>query len=103
VFDYDNQFIPAEKYDDAVSYKKAFCYFLGIAQIGGLPFFVENRGGNANVKYLQAETIEKVYQALEENDVKIEQSCMDCVPPPRRSSRPWPLITRSSISEQVAR
>ena len=78
VFDYDNQFIPTEKYDAKFSYKKAFGYFPGIAQIDGYPFFVENRDGNANVKYLQAETLEKAYLALEENGVKVGQSRMDC-------------------------
>ena len=78
VFDYDNQFIPTEKYDAKFSYKKAFGYFPGIAQIDGYPFFVENRDGNANVKYLQAETLEKAYLALEENGIKVGQSRMDC-------------------------
>ena len=78
VFDYDNQFIPTEKYDAKFSYKKAFGYFPGIAQIDGLPFFVENRDGNANVKYLQAETLEKAYLALEENGVRVGRSRMDC-------------------------
>mgnify|MGYP004445085761 CR=1 FL=1 len=78
VFDYDNQFIPAEKYDATFSYKKAMGYFPGVAQVDGLPFFVENRDGNANVKYRQAETLEKAYAALEENGVKVGQSRMDC-------------------------
>ena len=33
IFDYDNQFIASEKYDFRYSYKKAFGYFPGIAQI----------------------------------------------------------------------
>lgn len=78
VFDYDNQLIPTEKYDATFSYKKVFGYFPGIAQVDGLPFFVENRDGNANVKYLQAETLEKAYSTLEENGIKVGQSRMDC-------------------------
>lgn len=78
VFDYDNQFIPAEKCDATYSYKKAFGYFPGIAQVDGLPFFVENRDGNANVKYRQAETLEKAYLALEDNGIKVGRSRMDC-------------------------
>lgn len=41
VFDYDNQFIPTEKYDAKHSYKGSFGYFPGIAQIDGLPYYVE--------------------------------------------------------------
>ena len=33
VLDYDNQFIPTDKYDSKRSYKKAEGYFLGIASI----------------------------------------------------------------------
>lgn len=50
VFDYDNQFIPTEKYDATYSYKKAFGYFPGIAQLNLHPFYIENRDGNASVK-----------------------------------------------------
>lgn len=121
VFDYDNQFIPTEKYDAKFSYKKAFGYFPGIAQIDGYPFFVENRDGNANVKYLsftdvaesrhskqacstldfcniQAETLEKAYLALEENGVKVGSRGWTAAPIPRRSSRPWPGTAVHSIS-----
>ena len=59
VFDYDNQFVPTEKQDSKYSYKKAFGYFPGIAQVDGLPFYVEGRDGNANVKLGQADTLRR--------------------------------------------
>ena len=50
VLDYDNQFIPTDKYDSKRSYKKAEGYFPGIASINNLPVYIENRNGNSNVK-----------------------------------------------------
>ncbi len=63
-FDYDNQFIATEKYDATYSYKKANGYFPGIAQINLHPFYIENRDGNANVKFEQAETLERAFAHL---------------------------------------
>jgi len=64
VFDYDNQFIPTEKYDSKRSYKKADGYFPGIASIGNFPVYIENRNGNSNVKYKQDETLKRAYALL---------------------------------------
>jgi len=61
-FDYDNQFIPTEKYDSKYSYKKAFGYFPGIAQVDGLPFYIEGQDGNANVKLGQADTLRRAFE-----------------------------------------
>ena len=63
-FDYDNQFIETEKYDATYSYKKANGYLPGIAQINLHPFYIENRDGNANVKFEQAETLEGVFAEI---------------------------------------
>lgn len=78
VFDYDNQFIPTEKYDAIYSYKKANGYFLGIAQINLHPFYIENRDGNASVKLEQAETLERAFAQLKANGVKADKARMDC-------------------------
>ncbi|MCQ2259355.1 MAG: hypothetical protein MJZ41_15405 [Bacteroidaceae bacterium] len=78
VFDHDNQFIPTEKYDAKFSYKKVFGYFPGIAQIDEYHFYVENRDGNDNVKYIQSKTFEKAYLVLEENGIKVGQSRKYC-------------------------
>ena len=72
-FDYDNQFIPTEKYDSKYSYKKAFGYFPGIAQVDGMPFYIEGRDGNANVKLGQSETLRRAFEAAEARGVKVRQ------------------------------
>ena len=77
-FDYDNQFIPTEKHDAKYSYKKAFGYFPGIAQVDGLLFYIEGRDGNANVKLGQAETLRRAFEAAESRGVKFDRARMDC-------------------------
>ena len=77
-FDYDNQFIATEKYDSKYSYKKAFGYFPGIAQVDGLPFYIEGRDGNANVKLGQAETLRRAFEAAEARGIKFDKARMDC-------------------------
>ena len=78
VLDYDNQFIPTDKYDSKRSYKKAEGYFPGIASINNLPVYIENRNGNSNVKYKQEETPVRTYKVLSDVGVKIKHSRMDC-------------------------
>ncbi len=58
--DFDHQFIPAHKFDTRYSYKKAFGYFPGWASIGGILVGGENRDGNANVKFHQADTLSRI-------------------------------------------
>jgi hypothetical protein len=77
-FDYDNQFLPADKYDAKRSYKHADGYFPGIASINNMPVYLENRNGNSNVKYKQSETLVRAYGLLDEFDIKIKRSRMDC-------------------------
>ena len=60
VLDYDNQFIPTDKYDSKRSYKKAEGYFPGIASINNLPVYIENRNGNSNVKATSTINILKI-------------------------------------------
>ncbi len=78
ILDYDNQFIPTEKYDSKRSYKKADGYFPGIASIGNHPVYIENRNGNSNVKYKQNETLSRVYNLLSWHGIKVKHSRMDC-------------------------
>ena len=63
--DFDHQFIAADKKDAKHSYKKADGYFPGVATVGGLIVGVENRDGNANVRFRQADTLERVFSRLE--------------------------------------
>lgn len=78
VFDYDNQFIPTEKYDSKRSYKHADGYFPGIGSINNFPVYIENRNGNSNVKYKQDETLKRAFEVLAEKGIKIKHSRMDC-------------------------
>jgi hypothetical protein len=76
--DYDNQFIPCEKYDAKKSYKMKLGYFPGVATIGKNIVFFENRNGNTNVKFEQHKTLQDVYNLLNTNGIKIKRSRMDC-------------------------
>jgi len=71
IFDYDNQFIPTDKYDSKRSYKKADGYFPGIATIENNPVYIENRNGNSNVKYKQEQTLERAYAVLKKQHITI--------------------------------
>lgn len=76
-FDYDNQIIATEKYDTLRTYKKVKGYFPGIATIGDKIVYIENRDGNANVKFEQSATLTRAYKLLKDNDIKVNRSRMD--------------------------
>lgn len=77
-FDYDNQFIPTEKFDSKKSYKMKNGYFPGVSTIGSHIVHFENRNGNSNVKYKQAETLQNAYSLLKSQKININRSRMDC-------------------------
>ena len=77
-FDFDNQFIPCEKYDAKKSYKMKDGYFPGIATIGNHIVHFENRNGNSNVKFKQAENLQSAYDLLKSKNIFINRSRMDC-------------------------
>jgi hypothetical protein len=76
-FDYDNQIVANKKYDAEKTYKKNKGYFPGIATIGENVVYVENRDGNANVKFKQAETLNRAYELLSSEGININRSRMD--------------------------
>jgi len=76
-FDYDNQILVNEKYDAKRTYKKDKGYFPGIASIGNKVVYIENRDGNANVKFKQSETLSNAYNLLAEQKIKVNRSRMD--------------------------
>jgi len=76
-FIYDNQIIEHEKYDAKRIYKHTTGYFPGVATINDKIVYIENRDGNANVKILQHETLERAYELIEENGIMINRSRMD--------------------------
>ena len=76
-FDYDNEVLKTEKYDTKKTYKKVKGYFPGMATIGGMPVYFENRDGNMNVKTNQQDVLERCYKMLNNNGIHINRSRMD--------------------------
>jgi len=76
--DFDHQFIETEKYDAKMTYKKFTGYSPGIAVIGDLIVGIENRDGNANVRFHQQDTLERFFSNLESNGIHIKRARMDC-------------------------
>lgn len=76
--DFDHQFIETEKHDAKMTYKKFTGYSPGVAVIGDLIVGIENRDGNANVRFHQQDTLERIFSNLESNDIHIKRARMDC-------------------------
>ena len=76
--DFDLQFIETEKYDAKMTYKKFMGYCPGVAVIGELIVGIENRDGNANVRFHQQDTLERIFSNLEQNGIHIKRVRMDC-------------------------
>lgn len=76
-FDYDNQVIATNKYDAKRTYKKNKGYVPGIATIGDKIVYVENRDGNANVKFEQAGTLTRAFSLLKSEGITVNRSRMD--------------------------
>jgi len=76
-YDYDNQITKNNKYDAKRTYKKNKGYFPGVATIENKIVYIENRDGNANVKFKQAETLQRSYELLLEEGIRINRSRMD--------------------------
>ena len=62
--DFDHQFIETEKYDAKMTYKKFTGYSPGVAVIGDLIVGIENRDGNANVRFHQQDTLERIFDDM---------------------------------------
>lgn len=77
VYDFDHQFIPAEKYDAEYSYKNSKGYFPAVATISNIPVYVEGRNGNCNVKTEQLATHKRILSALEKEGAKPKFARMD--------------------------
>ena len=77
-FDFDNQFVPNEKFDSKKGYKMKEGYFPGVASIGQYIVYIENRNGNSNVKFKQDETLQAAYDLLKSKNILIDRSRMDC-------------------------
>ncbi len=77
-FDFDHQFIETEKYDAKPTYKKFTGYSPGVAVIGDMIVGIENRDGNANVRFHQKDTLERIFKRLEDSGIVISRARMDC-------------------------
>lgn len=78
VYDFDHQFIPADKYDAEYSYKNKKGYFPGVATISNIPVYIEGRNGNCNVKTAQLSTHKRALKVLADKGVKPRYARMDC-------------------------
>ncbi len=78
VYDFDHQFIAADKYDAEYSYKNKKGYFPGIATISNIPVYIEGRNGNCNVKTAQLSTHKRALKLLADKSVNPKYARMDC-------------------------
>ena len=76
--DFDHQFLEAEKYDSKRTYKGFDGYSPGVFTIGGLIAYLENRDGNANVRFMQAETHRRFFEMMRSFGIHIRSFRADC-------------------------
>lgn len=76
--DFDNQFLPCNKYDSRKGYKMEKGYFPSVGSINNHIVYLENRNGNSNVKFGQAQTLAQMFEMLLEHGIKIAKARMDC-------------------------
>lgn len=76
--DFDHQFIETEKYDAKRTYKHFKGYGPGVTTINGLTVHIENRDGNTNVRFMQEETLRRMFANLENNGLKVRRFRADC-------------------------
>lgn len=77
-FDFDHVFVETEKYDAKRTYKQFKGYGPGVSTIGDLVVGIENRDGNANVKFCQEETLKRTFENLKHFNIKVNRARMDC-------------------------
>lgn len=77
VYDFDHQFIAAQKYDASYSYKKEKGYFPAVVSIKDVPVYIEGRNGNCNVKTQQLSTHQRALDSLEKQGVFPRRARMD--------------------------
>ena len=61
-----------------MTYKKFTGCSPGVAVVGDLIVGIENRDGNANVRFHQQDTLESIFSNLESNNIHIKHARMDC-------------------------
>ncbi len=70
--DYDNTIIFNNKADSLNTYKKEFDYCLGVGIIENNIVYIENRNGNSNPRTLQDATVSRMFDLLDQNNVKVK-------------------------------
>lgn len=70
VLDYDNTIAFTEKSDCKITYKKAYGYQPGVCLVNQTNvLFVENRNGNSGAKDFQAETLQRMFDTLRQQNI----------------------------------
>jgi hypothetical protein len=72
IIDYDNTIIFNNKADSKNTYKKAYGYCPGVGIIGKNVVYVENRNGNSDVRTFQDQTLTRMFNLLDANNIKIK-------------------------------
>lgn len=72
VLDYDNTFIFTDKSDAKYTYYKQKGYCPGVGIIGNSVVYVENRNGNCAPHTLQDKSIERIFEQLASQNIKVE-------------------------------
>lgn len=72
ILDYDNVIIENDKQDAAKTYKHTKGYHPGIAFIGRIAVHIENHNGNTPARFEQAQTLERCFDNLDKNNIRIK-------------------------------
>lgn len=72
VLDYDNTIIFNNKADSVTTYKKGSGYCPGVGIIGKNIVYLENRNGNSNARFLQEDTLKRMFSLLKDQGIGIE-------------------------------
>lgn len=84
ILDFDHKFIGTEKYDAKFSYRGERGYMPGVSVLTDMAtsndviVSVENRDGNANVKFHQDDTLERTFRRIESNGLWATIVRCDC-------------------------
>lgn len=93
VLDYDNTFLYHQKADAKRTYKKETGYCPGVGIIGNKVVYIENRNGNCAPHTLQDETIERMFNLLDSENIKVDTF--------RADSASYQFSTIATISKYV--
>ena len=72
ILDFDNVVIPTEKQDAKMSYKMDLGYHPSIAFINRISVHIENHNGNTPARYQQRETLERCFDNLDKNGIRVD-------------------------------